>query len=68
MGHKTVGCRLWLHFVGSGLHVVGLREDASSFNKVVSLEASSAVTVFGVFSALVRDGNAYSVSIEDPSS
>ena len=52
----------------SGLHVVGFREDAFSFNEVVSLVASSAVTIFGVFSALVRDGNTNFVSIKDPSS
>ena len=37
-----------------------------TIGEVVSLEAGSAVTVFSVFFALVRDRNADSVSILEP--
>ena len=46
--------------------MVEFREDALSFLEVISLEAFSAVTVHSVSFALVRDGNADFVSIEDP--
>ena len=47
--------------------VVGGREDASSLDEVVSLETSEAVSVFGVSGALIRDSDASSVSILEPS-
>ena len=50
----------------SRLGVVEVREDALSFLEVISLEALSAVTVHSVSFALVRDGNADFVGIEDP--
>ena len=50
------------------LGVVGFREEALSVDKVITLVANSAVTVFSMFFALVRDGNADVFSVEDPSS
>ena len=47
--------------------MVELREEALSFNQVISFEAFSAVTVFGMSFALIRDGDANLISIEDPS-
>jgi hypothetical protein len=49
------------------LGVVGVRKDALSVFEVVSFEAGEAVSVFSVGSAVVRNSNANSVSIEDPS-
>ena len=48
------------------LGIVPFGEDALSFNEVVSFVASEAVTVFGVGGALVRNGNAFSISILEP--
>ena len=48
------------------LGIIESRENAGTFNKVVSLEAGQAVTVLSVRGALVRNGNANFVSIEDP--
>ena len=48
------------------MNIVVIGEDASSFFKIVSLEAFSTVTVFSMSGALVRDGNASSLSVEDP--
>ena len=50
----------------SRLGLIGEGVEALSFNKVVSLEAFSAVSVFVSF-ALVRDGHANLVSVEGPS-
>ena len=50
----------------SRLLVVISREDTSSVNEVVSLEAGEAVTIIGMRGALVRNGNTNVVGIEDP--
>jgi hypothetical protein len=49
------------------LNVVVSGEDTSSILEVISLEASSTISVFGMSGALVRNGNANTVSILNPS-
>jgi hypothetical protein len=46
--------------------VVGGREDTSSIDEVVSLEASQTVTVGGMRSTVVRDSDTGTLSILDP--
>jgi len=43
------------------------RVDTNSFNKVVSLEAGQAISIFGMSGALVRNGNTNTISILYPS-
>jgi len=47
--------------------VVGLREKALTIDEVISLEARGAVTIGGMFFALVRNNDADIVGVEDPS-
>ena len=50
-----------------GLGIVGGREDASSVLEVVALEAGKAVSAGIMRSALIGDGGANLVGVEDPS-
>ena len=47
--------------------MIKFRKDTFSFNNIVSLEAFSAVSVFGVGFALVRNSDTDFVRVEDPS-
>ena len=49
-----------------GVHVVGGREDALSVVKVITLEASGTISIFGMRSTVVRDRHADFISVEDP--
>ena len=46
--------------------VVGGREDASSVDEVVSFVAGKTVSIIGMGSAVIRDSDASTISIEDP--
>ena len=49
-----------------GVHVVGGREDTLSVVKVITLEASGTISIFGMRSTVVRDRHADFISVEDP--
>ena len=51
----------------SRLSIIKVREDALSLLDVISLEAGSTISIIRMSFALVRDGNADFVGIEDPS-
>ena len=48
------------------MSIVGSRENASSVDEVIAFVTSGTVTIGSMSSALVRNGDAFSISILDP--